>query len=133
MQKARADFRSRHGFTNEQYLTVLAPGETNHAIDFSFKSFAGGLKKFAETDNVKTVDKSFFKTLIILPENQVQLFLFRLLPRKLKQKLDQLPDSSMSLLLSRVRNMVLSVPPISQFCTMEKSLLKPPPVSCQLW
>jgi hypothetical protein len=77
VRKARSAYRKSKGLTEDQYLTFFAPGNSEKEVSFSFKSFKDGLKAFSEHADIKNIDKSFFKVVILLPEDNVPCALCR--------------------------------------------------------
>lgn len=67
VNKAREEYRTANGINNDQYVTLLVPGNAEKDIEFSFKTFAEGIVKFAERPEISTVNRQFFKVLVLLP------------------------------------------------------------------
>lgn len=68
---ARANYRKAHNLTEEQYLTLFCPGNSQKEIKFSFKSFGDSLGVFSQNSEIKGVDKGFFRLLVMVPEDKV--------------------------------------------------------------
>lgn len=69
--KARQQYRKTKGFTEDQYITFLAPGNCEKEAKFSIKSFVDGLKVFTSREAIKSINKTFFRVLVLLPKNKV--------------------------------------------------------------
>jgi hypothetical protein len=67
VKKARAAFRKSVGFSEDEYVTLLAVGENQKEATFSLKKFGGGLQVFSEQSEIKTINNAHFKLLVLLP------------------------------------------------------------------
>lgn len=67
--KARQEFRTARGINQDHYVTILAPGNNEKEIKFSFGKFSESLSKFAARSEISGIDKQFFKVLVLLPED----------------------------------------------------------------
>lgn len=95
VQKARSDYRKAKGYTDDQYLTLFAPGNTEKEIKFSFPKFAESLKIFHNEEAIKNVNKGFFKILILTPKDEVTLLLFRKLQASSNHRPRLCPDTKL--------------------------------------
>jgi hypothetical protein len=55
------------GFTENEYITLLAVGENQKEAAFSLKKFGEGLRVFSEQSEIKSINNAHFKLLILLP------------------------------------------------------------------
>ena len=71
----------------------MAPGDNVNEIQFCFKVFGESLKKFAAKPEIAGIDKQFFKVLVLLPEDEVKVWIIQEIAAKIQSAASTLPNN----------------------------------------
>ena len=85
--KARAQFRTARGISQDKYLIYLNGGENADQVKFSFKSYKDGLNAFFARDDISKISSDHFEILVEIPSDEK-------LAAEVRGKIGQLPQKS---------------------------------------